>query len=359
MWTSHGPASAPSAAANCNAVGRSSFSPTVAAPSAYGRLGVAAYGYELGTQFFETCTYFTFNILQQNLDSLLYAAKVARTPFLTPAGPEALGAAVPLRAVEPGEPVTASATLDDTRYSTLNGVEPSQAIAAAALYVDVPPWGTGATPLAMTASDGLFDATPDDALCDNGLFCDGAETCDPLLDCQPGSDPCTGLFCDETGDVCVECFDNGDCDDGLFCNGAETCAGGVCQPGADPCPGMGCDEDGDTCVAGPEAQLEWGTVSVGGTPVTVNLTKVYVSPVVVTSVQYRLASSLPGVGLSRPAPPAHSPRSAAAGSSETRPGRRAPGGGCGACRRAGARRRLRPPSREAPRSPRGRSRARR
>ncbi len=52
------------------------------------------------------------------------------------------------------------------------------------------------------ASDAC-DNTPDDGACANGTFCDGAETCDPALDCQAGSDPCPGESCDEAGDVCV------------------------------------------------------------------------------------------------------------------------------------------------------------
>ena len=80
----------------------------------YGELGVAGLAYELGTQFFESCSYFENNILPGNLDSLLYAAKVVRTPFLTPAGPEGIGAAV-----SPAS-VTAGATRDaDARTSTL------------------------------------------------------------------------------------------------------------------------------------------------------------------------------------------------------------------------------------------------
>jgi len=130
------------------------------------------------------------------------------------------------------------------------------------------------------------DQVPDDGFCADGVFCNGSEVCDPVLGCQAGGDPCPGLFCDETADTCVECFDAGDCDDGLYCNGAETCAGGTCQAGADPCPGQSCDEEGDTCIAAPTAQLEWGTVSVAGTAVTVPLAKVYTSPVVVTAVQY-------------------------------------------------------------------------
>ncbi|MGD2116084.1 MAG: M14 family zinc carboxypeptidase, partial [Acidobacteriota bacterium] len=125
----------------------------------YGTLGVAAFVYELGTEFFESCNYFAFNILEQNLASLFYAAKVARTPYMTPAGPDALDVAVPPTAVAPGDQVPVTALLDDTRYSTLDGIEPSQNIAAAELSVDLPPWEAGATPQAMSASDGLFDAT--------------------------------------------------------------------------------------------------------------------------------------------------------------------------------------------------------
>ena len=85
----------------------------------------------------------------------------------------------------------------------------------------------------------------------------------------------------------AECTTDPECDDGLYCNGTETCNAGTCQAGADPCPGQSCDEEGDTCIAAPTAQLEWGTVSVGATAVTVPLAKVYISPVVVTAVQYR------------------------------------------------------------------------
>lgn len=39
-----------------------------------------------------------------------------------------------------------------------------------------------------------------------------------------------------------------ECDDGLFCNGAETCGAGVCGAGIDPCPGEDCDEALSGCV---------------------------------------------------------------------------------------------------------------
>ncbi len=88
--------------------------------------------------------------------------------------------------------------------------------------------------------------TADDAACDNGLFCDGAETCHVSVGCVLAGDPCPGQFCDETGDTCVGCVLDTDCDDGVFCNGAETCdALGVCQAGApaDCNDGVGCTAD--------------------------------------------------------------------------------------------------------------------
>ncbi|MCP3962600.1 MAG: hypothetical protein GY719_32570 [bacterium] len=123
----------------------------------YGELGVAGFGYELGTQFFEDCDDFETDILQVNIDSLLYAAKVARTPYLTPAGPEAIGATAPAGPVAEGDLVLVTATLDDTRFNNSNGSEPTQTIAVAEAFVDVPPWEAGAVPLAMAASDGTFD----------------------------------------------------------------------------------------------------------------------------------------------------------------------------------------------------------
>ena len=89
-------------------------------------------------------------------------------------------------------------------------------------------------------------ACRNDADCDNGTFCDGAETCDNGT-CYPGQPPCQGdlPLCDEDNDTCVECFDDGDCagdNNTPLCNGVmcvecivdadcgndETCEDGVC-----------------------------------------------------------------------------------------------------------------------------------
>ena len=50
-------------------------------------------------------------------------------------------------------------------------------------------------------------------------------------------------------DECDECVAAGDCNDGLFCNGTETCDVATCQPGVAPCvAGEWCEEGGDVCV---------------------------------------------------------------------------------------------------------------
>ncbi len=123
----------------------------------YGELGVAGYTFELGTAFFQSCSTFENTILPDNMEALIYAAKVARTPYLTAAGPDALNVAVTPGAVAPGASATLAATLDDTRYSNANGTEPTQNIGAAEYYIDTPPWEAGAVAISMSPSDGSFN----------------------------------------------------------------------------------------------------------------------------------------------------------------------------------------------------------
>ena len=121
---------------------------------------------------------------------------------------------------------------------------------------------------------------PLDSLCDDGAFCTGVETCDPGLGCQSGSGPllddgivCTEDSCDEVADVVTHTPLDTLCDDGTFCNGAEVCDEVLdCQPGTPlvlddnlPCTLDACDEstqsvthspdddacdDGDLCTVG-------------------------------------------------------------------------------------------------------------
>ncbi|MBI1825406.1 MAG: hypothetical protein HY287_05585 [Planctomycetes bacterium] len=95
--------------------------------------------------------------------------------------------------------------------------------------------------------------------CNDGLFCTVGDSCQSGVctgtprDCSDGIG-CTNDSCDETIDACVHAPNNSKCDDGLFCNGREICdpAHGNpttgCVPGSAPCTApCACDEVHDLC----------------------------------------------------------------------------------------------------------------
>lgn len=144
----------------------------------YGELGIASYVFELGTAFFQSCSQFEEPILPDNLDALIYAAKVVRTPYMTPQGPDVLDPAVSLELVPAGSPVQLTATINDTRFNNQNGTEPTQSIAAAVYSIDTPPWEVGVELWPMDASDGAFNSAIEDveASVDTTLLTPGRHT---------------------------------------------------------------------------------------------------------------------------------------------------------------------------------------
>lgn len=103
---------------------------------------------------------------------------------------------------------------------------------------------------------------PEGAPCDDGLFCtadacDGAGGCSAVpLDCTDGID-CTADLCDESRNLCVHHPSDAMCDDGLFCNGVESCDPGTgCSAGDPPvcddgvgCTADACAEEIDACTS--------------------------------------------------------------------------------------------------------------
>lgn len=122
---------------------------------AYGELGLAAYTFEVGTDFFQDCATFESEILPRNLGALLYAARVARAPYLLPAGPVVRAPA--LQRIRGSASLTVTATVDDGGYNVQNGTEPVESVAAAYYFVDVPPWSSEAVAVPLVAVDGAFD----------------------------------------------------------------------------------------------------------------------------------------------------------------------------------------------------------
>ncbi len=113
--------------------------------------------------------------------------------------------------------------------------------------------GVGCTSDACNEDTDSCDHLPNDALCDDALWCTGIETCDPVLDCQSATPvdcddgvSCTVDSCIEASQTCEHAATDSLCDDTLWCNGVETCDPTLdCQAGTavDCSDGNGCTDD--------------------------------------------------------------------------------------------------------------------
>ena len=99
--------------------------------------------------------------------------------------------------------------------------------------------------------------------CDDGIFCNGTDTCDGSGACNHSGNPCPpdaipdfncSESCNEANDNCTAADPVGTpCTDGFFCTGSsDTCNGtGTCVGGGNPCNGPlctdGCNEAADAC----------------------------------------------------------------------------------------------------------------
>ncbi|MCO7225217.1 M14 family zinc carboxypeptidase [Pleionea sp. CnH1-48] len=126
----------------------------------YGELGVPAITFELGNAFFEPCSSYQNDVRPKNLPALYYAAKILRAPYKLPAGPDIYSISVNNNGVHPqivaGTTMSISLMADDTRYYSgrNNPDEPRHRIEEAEVYVDTPPWASGAKAIALQAEDG-------------------------------------------------------------------------------------------------------------------------------------------------------------------------------------------------------------
>jgi hypothetical protein len=97
-------------------------------------------------------------------------------------------------------------------------------------------------------------------VCDVAEVCDGASKLCPsdgksTAECRASvgvcdfAESCDGVANDCPADVTEP--DGTSCEDGVFCNGMQTCTGGVCGGGAPPCAlGENCDEAAELCFTG-------------------------------------------------------------------------------------------------------------
>ncbi|NOY91680.1 MAG: hypothetical protein GXP55_10805 [Deltaproteobacteria bacterium] len=137
-------------------------------------------------------------------------------------------------------------------------------------WVLVPLLAVGcALPRAGTNRDG--SVTGLDSSVDAEVFVDSGPICE-TPDCNDGK-PCTDDLCTATG--CKHVPNTDPCDNGVFCDGFDTCADGDCQAGdGDPCVAptvcneprracLGCNDDSDCPMANVP---EWSTCDFGGSP---------------------------------------------------------------------------------------------
>jgi cysteine-rich repeat protein len=96
---------------------------------------------------------------------------------------------------------------------------------------------------------------PNNAVCDNAQYCDGKESCDAQQGCMAGQAPevsdgvaCTQDSCDEDKDVIVNAIDDAFCNNGQYCDGLETCDKDLdCQSGEKPQLDDGVECTKDSC----------------------------------------------------------------------------------------------------------------
>ena len=234
---------------------------------AYGQRGVSGFSYELGTAFYQSCSYFEQSIVPTNLQSMLYSASVAKFPYKTPLGPDVTSIGSPFSTTDstviPSVPqdstLAVSVTVSDDEYSTFftgrgkntvaNGISTGQQnIQSVTLYIDVHPDDDLANPpptgIAMSGTFGgsTTETATVDITLDAGSYSIGSrhtlyvvatdsegytgpvtsryfDICDPAdtVNCASGPPPPTCLLAGEG----LPCSSSTDC-----CSGVGNCSGG-------------------------------------------------------------------------------------------------------------------------------------
>ncbi|MEM1032854.1 MAG: hypothetical protein AAF928_13465 [Myxococcota bacterium] len=133
----------------------------------------------------------------------------------------------------------------------------------------VPPSEQTNVPCREVQCDGAGNATTvtlgNGTPCEDGLFCNGSDSCLGGNCSQHVNAPCSNAacnnFCNENTNTCGNAPQGTSCDDGQYCTQVDTCNGnGVCVGSGDPCSGQNfadsdcegtCDEGANDC-GGPE-----------------------------------------------------------------------------------------------------------
>ena len=114
----------------------------------YGELGVPAFTFELGNSFMPSYSIIDSEQWPENKPALIYAAKIARMPYMLIKGPDTTDITF---ASGTGDLIKVSAIIDDSE----NG---GSKISSAELFIGYPNWISNSIPYQMFPEDGYFDS---------------------------------------------------------------------------------------------------------------------------------------------------------------------------------------------------------
>lgn len=119
----------------------------------YATLGIPAFTFEVGTEFMPAHHEVDSVQWPENGPALLYAARIARTPYLMAQGPDVTAITTTF-----SSPNTVTTTAEIRIL--LSGNLP---ISSSHYTIDAPPWTTGTVSYPLTAKDGSFDSSVEEA----------------------------------------------------------------------------------------------------------------------------------------------------------------------------------------------------
>ncbi len=102
----------------------------------YGELGMASLAFELGTAFFQDCATFEDRIFPDNLQALLYLARVTQAPYTQSLGPDVEDLLVIPNVITSDTSIQVTGVADDDRYNQTNGAQSTDSIQSVTAYIN-------------------------------------------------------------------------------------------------------------------------------------------------------------------------------------------------------------------------------
>jgi len=130
----------------------------------YGELGIAALTFELGTSFFQECNVYENTIKPDNLEALVYAAKVSAAPYLLSQGPELIEVLV--NSSEQSTNAVAGSQVSLSATASTNQTKESisgPSISKIEYSIDKPVWTSASEKFELSADDSTFNSSVEQA----------------------------------------------------------------------------------------------------------------------------------------------------------------------------------------------------